>query len=66
MENRCVVEVIFLTCGRCEVSSARHEHGLPYEENKLYRRDSRPDSSRRMETDVKLRCSEGVLSSIQC
>jgi hypothetical protein len=66
MENRCVVEVIFLTRERYEVSSGRHKHGLPYGENKLYRRDSRPGSSYRVESDVKLRCSGGVLSSIQC
>ncbi len=68
MENRCVMEVIFLTRGRCEISSAIHEHGLRYGKNKLYRRDSRPDSSRKVESDAdaKLRCSEGELSSIQC
>jgi hypothetical protein len=66
MENRRVVEIIFLTRKRCEVSSERHEHELPYDENKIYRRDSRPDSSHRKESDVKLRCSEGELSSIQC
>ena len=68
MENRCVVEAIFLTRERCEVSSGRREYGLPYGENKLYRRDSKPDSdsSHRMSSDVKLRCSGGVLSSSQC
>lgn len=66
MDNRCVVVVIFLTRKHCEVSSGRHKHGFPYSENKLYRRDSSPDSSHKVESDVKLRCSEGVLSSIQC
>jgi hypothetical protein len=66
MENRNVVEVGFLTRGRCEVSSERHEHELFYGEDGPYRRDSRPDSSRMVESDVKLRCSEGALSSIQC
>jgi hypothetical protein len=35
MENRHVVEVGFLTRGRCEISSVRREHGLPYGEDGL-------------------------------
>ena len=60
------MEIVFLTRGRCKVSSGRHEHGLFYGEDGRYRRDSRPDSSRMVESDVTLRCSEGALSSIQC
>ena len=66
MENRYVVKVGFLTRRRCEVSSERREHELLYSEGRPYRRDSRPDSSRKVESDDKLRCSEGALSSIQC
>ena len=66
MENRYVVEVGFSTRGRCEVSSERRKHELPYSEGRLYRRDSETDSSRKVGSDDKLRCSEGALSSIQC
>ena len=66
MENRYVVVVGFLTRGCCKVSSGRREHELPCNEDRPYRRDSRPDSSRKVESDDKLRCSEGALSSIQC
>jgi hypothetical protein len=35
MKNRQVVEVGFMTCGRCVVSSERRQHGLPYSEDGL-------------------------------
>jgi hypothetical protein len=66
MESRYVVEVGFLTRGRREVSSERRKHDLPYGEGRPYRRDPKPDSSRKVESDDKLRCSGGALSSIQC
>ena len=66
MENWNVVEAVFLTRGRCEISSAGGEHGLPRDKNGPHRRGSSPGSSRNMESAVKLRWSESVLSSIHC